>query len=222
LALKGEFSADSTFSKAEINDEESMVFSEEISPEDIALLENFQSDLDSPSIDMSYEQKESRTQSFFPSENIKLEAQVASEKNVTKIAEKIVEKASETSEAKKVVPSKGIEDDSIRVSLARVEMLNNVVGELVIIQTVLNQHRNEVKNPLIHKSLSQLEKLSKEENVSDNILSGTFQLLQKEKNKSFSETSKTKNHTKNKKNTSSKNKPKSGIIEKILNSYKIL
>jgi hypothetical protein len=51
---------------------------------------------------------------------------------------------------------------------------------------------------------------------------GQLEKSKKEKNKSFSETSKTKNHTKNKKNTSSKNKPKSGIIEKILNSYKIL
>jgi two-component system chemotaxis sensor kinase CheA len=41
-------------------------------------------------------------------------------------------------------------------------MLNNVVGELVIIQTVLNQHRAEVQSPLMLKSLSHLTKLSKE------------------------------------------------------------
>ena len=64
---------------------------------------------------------------------------------------------------KKSAPAiKGAEDDSIRVSLARVEMLNNAVGELVIIQTVLNQHRTEIKNALMLKSLSQLAKLSKE------------------------------------------------------------
>jgi two-component system chemotaxis sensor kinase CheA len=60
------------------------------------------------------------------------------------------------------VVNKATEDDSIRVSLARVEHLNNAVGELVIIQTVLNQHRNEIKNPLMLKSLSHLAKLSKE------------------------------------------------------------
>jgi two-component system chemotaxis sensor kinase CheA len=58
--------------------------------------------------------------------------------------------------------AKATEDDSIRVSLARVELLNNAVGELVIIQTVLNQHRAEIANPLMLKSLSHLAKLSKE------------------------------------------------------------
>jgi two-component system chemotaxis sensor kinase CheA len=58
--------------------------------------------------------------------------------------------------------TKPAEDDSIRVSLARVELLNNAVGELVIIQTVLNQHRSEIVNPLMLKSLSHLAKLSKE------------------------------------------------------------
>lgn len=63
---------------------------------------------------------------------------------------------------KKAPATKATEDDSIRVSLSRVEMLNNAVGELVIIQTVLNQHRSEIKNGLMLKSLSQLAKLSKE------------------------------------------------------------
>lgn len=63
---------------------------------------------------------------------------------------------------KKATATKATEDDSIRVSLARVELLNNAVGELVIIQTVLNQHRSETQNALVLKSLSQLAKLSKE------------------------------------------------------------
>ena len=162
MALKGEFSSESTSGKLTSNDEEDMSFSESISAEDIALLENFQSDLNSPEVAMSDEQKESRTQSFFPGEIAKPVAEVSEEKMAPKLVEKIVEKVPEIMESKKVALPKGVEDDSIRVSLARVEMLNNVVGELVIIQTVLNQHRNEVKNPLIHKSLSQLEKLSKE------------------------------------------------------------
>ena len=66
-------------------------------------------------------------------------------------------------ETKRAAPAgKANEDDSIRVSLARVEFLNNAVGELVIIQTVLNQHRSEIINPLMLKSLSHLAKLSKE------------------------------------------------------------
>ncbi len=82
--------------------------------------------------------------------------------------------------------SKGpaVEDESIRVSLQRVENLNNVVGELVIIQTVLNQHREEIKNPLMLKSLSQLAKLSKEiQNISMSLrmipLKQTFQKMQR-------------------------------------------
>jgi two-component system chemotaxis sensor kinase CheA len=63
---------------------------------------------------------------------------------------------------KAAATNKGAEDDSIRVSLSRVELLNNAVGELVIIQTVLNQHRAEIKNALMLKSLSHLAKLSKE------------------------------------------------------------
>jgi two-component system chemotaxis sensor kinase CheA len=60
------------------------------------------------------------------------------------------------------VATKATEDDSIRVSLTRVDLLNNAVGELVIIQTVLNQHRTEIKNPLMLKSLTHLAKLAKE------------------------------------------------------------
>ncbi len=53
-------------------------------------------------------------------------------------------------------------DDNIRVSLSRLEQLNNFVGELVILQTVLNQHGKDSSNPMLSKSLRQLEKLSKE------------------------------------------------------------
>lgn len=65
--------------------------------------------------------------------------------------------------AKKAAPKKSSEDESIRVSLSRVEKLNNVVGELVILQTVLDQRRfAAVQDSLTNKSISQLGKLSKE------------------------------------------------------------
>jgi len=55
------------------------------------------------------------------------------------------------------------EDESIRVSLARVEKLNNFVGELVILQTVLEQQKyTGVQDELAIKSITQLSKLSKE------------------------------------------------------------
>jgi two-component system chemotaxis sensor kinase CheA len=59
--------------------------------------------------------------------------------------------------------SKKSEDESIRVALSRVEKLNNVVGELVILQTVLDQRRfTAIQDGLANKSISQLGKLSKE------------------------------------------------------------
>lgn len=129
---------------------EEIFTADSISAEDLALLENFEANLDAPAEVLSIDQKEKRAESFFPTEK--------------PVAEKV--EISETPvEHKKATtaPAKAAnEDDSIRVSLSRVEMLNNVVGELVIIQTVLNQHRDEVSNALMLKSLSQLAKLSKE------------------------------------------------------------
>lgn len=125
-----------------------------ISAEDTALLENFERDLEASREVLSAGEKEEQAHSFLPPEPVK--------PTLTVVPDKAVEKPIEYTEAKKVTPTKATEDDSIRVSLARVEMLNNVVGELVIIQTVLNQHREEVENPLMLKSLSHLGKLSKE------------------------------------------------------------
>ena len=53
-------------------------------------------------------------------------------------------------------------DESIRVSLARLEKLGDFIGELVILQTVLNQHRSEITTPLLQRTVQQLGKLSKE------------------------------------------------------------
>jgi two-component system chemotaxis sensor kinase CheA len=54
-------------------------------------------------------------------------------------------------------------DESIRVSLERVEKLNNYVGELVILKSVLReQGKAHSHDELMNKSIQQLEKLSKE------------------------------------------------------------
>ncbi len=53
-------------------------------------------------------------------------------------------------------------DESIRVSLSRLETLSDFIGELVILQTVLNQHRSEIRSDLVQKTISQLGKISKE------------------------------------------------------------
>ncbi|EQC49896.1 putative chemotaxis protein CheA [Bacteriovorax sp. BSW11_IV] len=73
------------------------------------------------------------------------------------------EKRASNAAANEAANKKKAEDESIRVSLSRVEELNNVVGELVILQTVLEQRRHEtITDPLANKSISQLGKLSKE------------------------------------------------------------
>lgn len=154
---------------------------EAISAEDIALLERFEANLDMPAQEakvLTMEQKEQRAASFFPSESAKPKAPTA-------------ESSAPAGGDHKKTPSTagggnkgGNEDDSIRVSLSRVEMLNNVVGELVIIQTILNQHREEVESPTMLKSLSHLAKLSKEiQNISMSLrmipLKQTLQKMQR-------------------------------------------
>ncbi|MCB0422641.1 MAG: chemotaxis protein CheA [Bdellovibrionales bacterium] len=56
----------------------------------------------------------------------------------------------------------GCVEETLRVKLSRLEALNNYAGELVIIQSVLAQHQNEVRSQLVIKTLNQLSKLSKE------------------------------------------------------------
>lgn len=54
------------------------------------------------------------------------------------------------------------QDESIRVSLQRLEKLSDYIGELVILQTVLDQHSSELASPFLIRTVSQLGKLSKE------------------------------------------------------------
>lgn len=126
---------------------------DEISMDDINLIENFEKNLD---IVVAVEEKsEMPVASFIPD---------------NKVEEKVIpiqNTATSAKELKKEANKAVVEDDSIRVSLSRVDTLNNVVGELVILQTVLNQHREEVQSSIMLKSLSQLAKLSKEiQNIS--------------------------------------------------------
>ncbi len=60
-------------------------------------------------------------------------------------------------------PVANTENESIRVPLQKIEALNDIVGELVILQTVLGQHSSKKNlDSLASKSISQLGKLSKE------------------------------------------------------------
>ncbi len=53
-------------------------------------------------------------------------------------------------------------EESIRVNMGKLQKLNDYVGELVILQSVLNEHRHLFGSEMLVKSLSQLGKLSKE------------------------------------------------------------
>lgn len=75
-------------------------------------------------------------------------------------------------------------DETIRVSLGRLEKLSDFIGELVILQTVLNQHRSEVPSQLLQRTIAQLGKLSKEiQDISMSLrmipVKQTFQKLQR-------------------------------------------
>lgn len=144
-----------------------------ITPENIEIIENFEKNLNETVPDSMMFESEKSVESHIA----KAEAVKASEAKPQAEVIPLAKKESATSPApaapaapkveKKEAAKAVVEDDSIRVSLSRVEMLNNVVGELVIIQTVLNQHRDQVQSSLMLKSLSHLAKLSKEiQNIS--------------------------------------------------------
>jgi two-component system chemotaxis sensor kinase CheA len=70
--------------------------------------------------------------------------------------------------SKKQIPNKkpvqsGESDESIRVKLSRIDKINNVIGELVILQTVTSQRRYEFcQDDLMNKSIGMMGKLFKE------------------------------------------------------------
>jgi len=65
--------------------------------------------------------------------------------------------------AKKEKVKAAAEEESIRVRLSKIDNMNNIVGELVIMQTVLNQRRFvHINDELSNKSITQMSKLLKE------------------------------------------------------------
>lgn len=75
-------------------------------------------------------------------------------------------------------------DESIRVSLARLEKLQNYVGEMVILQSVLREQLNESTSLVIKKTAHQLGKVVKEiQDISMNLrmvpVKPTFQKMQR-------------------------------------------
>ncbi len=80
--------------------------------------------------------------------------------------------------------NKQASDESIRVSLNRLENLINNIGELVILQTVLNQQKSTIPSPFLQKTITQLAKITKDiQDISMSLrmvsLKQTFQKLQR-------------------------------------------
>lgn len=88
-------------------------------------------------------------------------------------------------EAKKKPLEAVDEDEDIRVKLSRINKVNDYIGELVILQTVLNQKQGtEIKDELACKSIKQMNKIFKElQSVSMSLrmlpLKSTFQRMQR-------------------------------------------
>lgn len=53
-------------------------------------------------------------------------------------------------------------DEVIRVSLSRIDLLNDYVGELIVLQSVVQQQTLEGNSPRLHASMRQMVKLSKD------------------------------------------------------------
>lgn len=68
-----------------------------------------------------------------------------------------------STEAKKTTPTQATPaDETIRVSLARVEKLINYVGEMVILETFLKAQPQLNEHPILRKTVHQLSKVTKE------------------------------------------------------------
>ncbi|MFG1493795.1 chemotaxis protein CheA [Halobacteriovorax sp. ZH4_bin.1] len=83
------------------------------------------------------------------------------------VADNVVslEAAAKKEEKKPVVaaPKKPVKpEETIRIGISRVEKLNNYVGELVILQTVLSECNDLVADEHVRKSVSHLSKITKE------------------------------------------------------------
>jgi len=86
--------------------------------------------------------------------------------------------------APKAEPAKQAADESIRVSLSRLEKLLNFVGEMVILQTVLREQANSDNQMLLRRTVHQLGKVGKEiQDISMSLrmvpLKQTFQKMQR-------------------------------------------
>ena len=87
------------------------------------------------------------------------------EDSATQVIEAPEQKVAPVTEVEKKQQPKGKvkADETIRVSLSRIDQINNIIGELVILQTVISQRRYEyIQDELTNKSIGAMNKLFKE------------------------------------------------------------
>lgn len=88
-------------------------------------------------------------------------APVQAEEPVVEVQEKPEEQ--KMPEAKKTKAKSNEMEESIGVKLSRIDKMTNIIGELVILQTVISQRRfHYIEDDLTNKSISQMSKLFKE------------------------------------------------------------
>lgn len=164
---------------------------EEIKPEEIVALseENPESPGVVQSTESSWQLDEAELNKFVTAEPAKIEDELNRKASDILFAESVA-KATTTEEPKKSTPAAGAppapktEDESLRVSLSRLDSLINNVGELVILQTVLNQHKVQVASPLLQSTITQLGKITKDiQDISMSLrmipFKATFQKMQR-------------------------------------------
>lgn len=104
--------------------------------------------------------------------------------NVTPITAAVAEIQAEVAAVKAAAPAGNTADESIRVSLSRLEKLLNFVGELVILQTVLKGQATNTGQLALRRTVDQLGKVTKEvQDISMSLrmvpLKQTFQKMQR-------------------------------------------
>lgn len=87
---------------------------------------------------------------------VKLDLPQAVESNIIQLEEHKAKKV-EVAPAVKTKP-----EETIRIGVGRVEKLNNYVGELVILQTVLSEYKELLSNSNARRSINHLNKITKE------------------------------------------------------------
>ncbi len=150
-------------------------------------------DLEYPSADAFEVKTEEETEHFaelIPLVRESIEAEPIATPEASQVEPRVIPPAAAVSapvqapQAGPAQPPQQVQDENIRVSLKRLETLLNNVGELVIMQTVLDQQRVHIESPLVQKTIGQLAKITKDiQDISMSLrmvpLKQTFQKMQR-------------------------------------------